>query len=109
MTVTIETAGGQRTLSCQHTNLLARESDGMRKRHTGYMRHETPDGRGEVSLIMAILRQAILDMGSKVGKIQEDAQQFFRNKQAVAFWADLVDMDPARLLAAVEQRGRHAP
>jgi hypothetical protein len=60
-------------------------------------------------LALAILRQALVDARSRREDIRAEAARFWQDAQAVAFWADLFDIDTDRLRDAVSRRGaRHA-
>jgi hypothetical protein len=58
----------------------------------------------ELGLVLAVLRQAIHDMGSRRPDIRADAQHFWDDPAAVEVFAALLDIDTGRLQQAVRQR-----
>jgi hypothetical protein len=82
------------------------------------MPHPSPTGTlpadttGAMLLAAAVIRQAWLDRISPAEHIRGEAQRFWRNPQAVSFWADALDVDPDRLrhaaLTRVAAKGRTA-
>jgi hypothetical protein len=59
---------------------------------------------GEMLLVLAIVRQALLDRRSPSAAIRHEAQCWWANPEAVRPWADLLDFDVEALTAAVLRR-----
>jgi hypothetical protein len=57
---------------------------------------------------LAILNQAVKDLCSPVGLVRSDAQQFWSDARAVQFWSDMLTVDSAVLIEAMQQRVRDA-
>jgi hypothetical protein len=64
-------------------------------------------GSGEVGLAIAVLQRAAADLHVRSTEVRRAALQFWQDLQAVAPWAEMVDLDPAALMAAVHQHQQH--
>jgi hypothetical protein len=58
---------------------------------------------GEIALAAAIVRQALLDAQSRRAPIRQEAEQFWQDDVAVAFWAAWLGLDGDVLRAYVQR------
>jgi hypothetical protein len=65
------------------------------------------DVGSEVLFLAAIVERALMDLTVDNPAIREDAARFWSRPEHVQYWSDVLNVDPQRLLAAV-QRQREA-
>ena len=58
----------------------------------------------ELVLVVAVLHQALKDMHSPRPDIRTEARDFFHDRAAVAFWADLVNVELDALRGLLDRR-----